>query len=203
LDGAALKAAWSFFMNRLKTSWANCARQAAIAATASLGLTVPLSAANAGFFDFLFAPPQPAQTVAPMYRPAPYFHYHHQPKRKVGSRHAKFADDRTHPSPARVVSSFMDDDSLKDGDVVMTSDGIRIFTGASGAHHSSADFAKISEFKHLSSQKRTALLALDAGSAGAGPSSALVAGRSVADSGLSAGEMIIDPRGNTIRYVGP
>ena len=189
-------------MNRLKMPLANCARQAAIAATASLWLTAPFSAANAGFFDFLFAPPQPAQTVVPVYRPAPHFHYH-QPKRKVVSRHAKFADDRTHPSPGRVVSSVMDDDSLKDGDAVMTRDGIRIFTGASGAHHSSADFAKISEFKHLSSQKRTALLVLDAGSAGAGPSSALVAGRSVGDSGLSAGEMIIDSRGNRIRYVGP
>ncbi len=108
-----------FFMNRLRMSLADCARQAAIAATAGLALTVPFNAANAGFFDFLFAP-QPAQTAAPIYRPAPHFHYHHQPKRKVVSRHAKFADDRTHPSPARLVSSFMDDDSLKDGDVVMT-----------------------------------------------------------------------------------
>lgn len=189
-------------MNRLKMSLAGCARQAAIAATAGLALTVPFNAANAGFFDFLFAP-QPAQTAVPIYRPAPHFHYHHQPKRKVVSRHAKFADDRTHPSPARVVSSFMDDDSLKDGDVVMTKDGIRIFTGASGAHHSSDDFTKISEFKHLSSQKRTALLAIDAGSAGAGQSSALLAGRSAADLGLSAGEMVIDPRGYKIRYVGP
>ena len=189
-------------MNRLRMSLADCARQAAIAAAAGLALTVPFSAANAGFFDFLFAP-QPAQTAAPVYRPAPHFHYHYQPKRKVVSRHAKFADDRTHPSPVRLVSSFMDDDSLKDGDVVMTRDGIRIFTGASGAHHTSDDFAKISEFRHLSSQKRTTLLAIDAGSAAAEPSSALLAGRSAADSGLSAGEMITDPRGNKIRYVGP
>ncbi|VFU08249.1 conserved protein of unknown function [Methylocella tundrae] len=97
----------------------------------------------------------------------------------------------------------MDDDSLRDGDAVMTPDGIRIFTGSSSTHHSTDDFAKISEIKGLPSRERNVLLAIDAGSSGGSGDSALLVGRSVADSGLSEGAMITDAKGHRIRYVGP
>lgn len=178
-------------MKRLNMSPARCARRASFVAATSLALMVPFSAANAGFFDFLFQV-LPAPTAAPVYRSAPHFHYHHT--QRTVSHHAKFASDRSHPSSMRVVSNIMDDESLKDGDAVMTKDGIRIFTGASSAHHTSDDFVKISETKHLSSRERAALIAIDAKSASAEPTYALLAGRSVSDSGAWACGRRIDYR---------
>ena len=96
----------------------------------------------------------------------------------------------------------MDDESLRNGDVVMTADGIRVFTGSAGSHHNEDDFAKISDIKGLSKTQRSALLFIDSGAASAG-SYAFVAGRSVAEGSTAAGEIITDPRGNKIRYVGP
>ena len=95
----------------------------------------------------------------------------------------------------------MEDESLRNGDVVMTADGLRVFTGSPGSHHSEDDFAKISDTEGLSKTQRTALLFLDSGASGGAP--VLVAGRSVAEPSTTAGEIITDPRGNKIRYVGP
>jgi hypothetical protein len=96
----------------------------------------------------------------------------------------------------------MDDDSLRDGDAVMTEGGIRVFVGSEGLHHGPDDFARIAESEGLSRRQRAALAAIEPrDKKEAQP--VLLAGRSVADRGLSAGEMIVDPRGNRIRYVGP
>ena len=104
----------------------------------------------------------------------------------------------THAAP---VVGLMEDESLRNGDVVMTADGLRVFTGSAGSHHSEEDFAKISDTEGLSKTQRSALLFLDSGAAGGG--AMLVAGRSVAEPSNTAGEIITDPRGNKIRYVGP
>ena len=95
----------------------------------------------------------------------------------------------------------MDDESLRNGDVVMTADGIRVFTGSAGSQHSEDEFAKLSDIKGMSKTQRSALLFIDSGAAGANLT--LVAGRSVAEGSTAAGEIITDPRGNKIRYVGP
>ena len=185
-------------MKSNRFSFSNCARAASFAAIACFGLTVPLSAANAGFFDFLFAPLHPAQPT-PQYAPQPFPQKKrmvaHRPKNLVAKLHP------AHGAHAAPVVGLMDDESLRNGDVVMTADGIRIFTGSSGSHHSEDDFAKISDTEGLSKTQRSALLFLDAGAAGAEP--AVLAGRSVADGSTAAGEIITDPRGNKIRYVGP
>ena len=126
---------------------------------------------------------------------------------------------------------LMDDDSLRDGDAVMTADGLRVFIGEKGPHHEQDDFVKVSETDGLTRRKRAALLAVDKGYPGA---PAVVTGRSVSErksaeapvgasgdvaketaaaaedagnsaapSELSAGVPIIDPRGRRLRYVGP
>ena len=59
-------------MKSLSSSLSKFARAGGIAAIACLGLAVPLSPANAGFFDFLFTPFHPAQpTYSQQYAPQP------------------------------------------------------------------------------------------------------------------------------------
>ncbi len=185
-------------MKRQRSSFSNCARAASFAAVACLGLSVPSSAANAGFFDFLFAPfrPQPAY---PQYAPQPM-----QQRKRVVIHRPKNLVAKLHPAKgahAAPVVGLMEDESLRNGDVVMTADGLRVFTGSPGSHHSEDDFAKISDTEGLSKTQRTALLFLNSGASGGAP--VLVAGRSVAEPSTTAGEIITDPRGNKIRYVGP
>jgi hypothetical protein len=108
----------------------------------------------------------------------------------------------------RPAPGILDDDSLREGDAVMTHLGIKIFTGASGQHHKSGDFVSLAQTKKVSKRDLTALLAIDAHrssgeSAPATAPSPIVTGRSVADSAVAAGEMITDPKGRAIRYVGP
>jgi hypothetical protein len=185
-------------MRSLRSSFSNCARAASFAAIACFALTIPFSAANAGFFDFLFAPLHPVQP-APQYAPQPFLQ-----KKRVVIHRPKNLVAKLHPAkgPAPIVG-LMDDESLRNGDVVMTADGIRVFTGSAGSHHNDDDFARISDIKGLSKTQRSTLLFLDSGAAGGGAELTLVAGRSVADGSTAAGEIITDPRGNKIRYVGP
>jgi hypothetical protein len=189
-------------------------RHAGIAVIGCFALTIPLASANAGFFDFLFAPLQPA---APVYRPQPHvYRPHFEHRQRAYSGHKKALAARSHKIVEAKIPralthgriDLMDDDSLKDGDAVMTEGGIRIFVGSEGSHHRSDDFAQISEAESLSRRERAALLAMDPRHEGGheGERSTqpkLLVGRSAADPRLSAGEMIVDPRGNQIRYVGP
>jgi hypothetical protein len=182
-----------------------CARRAIIAAVACIALAIPFSPATAGFFDFLFPPAQPTM---PAYRPPPRQHFfrhriahveHHKKKVAAAPRH-RIVEAKTQPVAPGAVD-VMDDDSLRDGDAVMTQDGLRIFIGSEGGRHSSDDFARISETEGLSRRERSALLAIAGGREGAQP--ALATGRSAAEPGISAGVPIVDSRGARIRYVGP
>ncbi len=184
------------------------ARHVSVAAAACVALTFPLSAANAGFFDFLF--PQLAPQPAPAY-PRPFmprgFGYHKHKPRPV-ALHRKTDVAKAHPSAPHLGLDFMDDDSLHNGDAVMTENGIRIFTGfSSSSHHNADDFAKLSEIKGISNRQRAALVALDAHLSATGEPKAnaddVVIGRSVADPAISEGSIITDPKGRHIRYVGP
>lgn len=150
----------------------------------------PMGEAKAGFFDFLFAPPQP-QIAPPVYsgeRHAPHRKKVHKPKPIAAKPHI----------PARVVSDIMEDDSLRRGDIVMTSEGLRVFTGSTRTPHSPADFEALS-FGKRRDGRREALLAIE--SSRSRPS--VRTGRSVAEPGLAVGEMITDARGVRVRYVGP
>lgn len=210
------------FSRRLISGLGRYARGPAIAAAV---LAMPFDSAHAGFFDFLFNPPPPVQSqppgyysgrMAPRWHPHAYFHerrpramaLHHHPGSVEKTRHAKLSHgDRSHVAVAHAAPGLMDDDSLQDGDAVMTDRGVRIFTGDSGDHHKPEDFAKLSETKGLSSRARTALVAIDANrSDGRGSNlhdTNVMTGRSAADSGVSTGKLIMDPRGRMIRYVGP
>ncbi|SFK18464.1 hypothetical protein [Methylocapsa palsarum] len=186
-----------------------------LAGAAALALTLPLNSANAGFFDFLFQP-QPATSASPM-RPGPfpsdsgYRSAASRHKTKAVSLHRPKAVEKMHVAkvggPLRPAPGLMDDDSLREGDAVMTHFGVRVFIGDAGRHHRAEDFASLSSIKVISKSARSALLAIDSRRASPNSVAALqsdvVTGRSVAEPQVEAGAMITDPKGNTIRYVGP
>jgi hypothetical protein len=166
--------------------------------------------ASAGFFDFLFNPkaqfwnpfaPQP-EPVQPIQRAAPVR------KRKpphLANRTMQLVE-KTRPSGLPAASrEIMDDRSLRDGDAVMTPSGIRIFIGPRGERHRPENFARLGEIKGLGKYERAALAAIDARGSGVNHNEAkpsLATGRSAA-SQVTAGTIITDPKGRTIRYVGP
>lgn len=201
----------------------NCALALAVVGVA---LSVPLESAKAGFFDFLFQP----QLFAPeAYAPRPRRHPHSASdfsrrhrlaiKRHAAKvRHAGRPVALLHPKweekdpcckvagAARPAPVLLDDDSLREGDAVMTHSGLKVFMGDSGPHHRLEDFAPLSDAKSLPRRVRKILLELDPRGSGNEPRRAqleLTTGRSAAAATMATGSMIVDPRGNRIRYVGP
>src|ERR1700730_11096879 len=185
-------------------------------AIALLGIGLFPGIAHAGFFDFLF-PQFQTPAVRPFEgRPGymsrhwgadPRFYRHSFHKHKLSARrNVILADHTDHPVRPHAPIDLMNDDSLHEGDAVMTQAGIRIFTGVSGSHHKPEDFRKLSEIKGLSKLERKALAAVDAPGSDTSASKGkheMVTGRSVTDATVVTGETITDPKGRSIRYVGP
>jgi hypothetical protein len=174
------------------------------------------SRAHAGFFDFLFGAFQ-SRPVRPhegyfggmpghwgadpgFRRRADRGFYRHG--HKLAARRKMVVADN-HPVGPVPPTDLMDDDSLRRGDAVMMPNGIRIFIGSSGDHHDPEDFRKPSEIKGLSKVERRAFAALDAQGSGTDGKPGLATGRSASEHKLVFGETVIDPRGRSIRYVGP
>jgi hypothetical protein len=180
-------------------------------ASAVPGIIFP-NIAQAGFFDFLFGPPQ-TQAVRPYDAYPNHFrrhadrNFHWRAHNFAARRKLVVADRRDHPVGPHAPTDLMDDASLHRGDAVMTQAGIRIFVGYSGSHHEPEDFRKISEIKKLSQRERSALAALDAPGSITGGQTAgehgIVTGRSATEDNITVGQTITDPNGRTIRYVGP
>jgi len=113
---------------------------------------------------------------------------------------------RLHPAKgahAAPVVGLMDDESLRNGDVVMTADGIRVFTGSAGSASQTTTISpEYPTSRGLSKTQRSALLFLDSGAAARGPSS-----RSSPDAPWRTAHRHrrddYRPGGNKIRYVGP
>lgn len=173
--------------------------------------------AQAGFFDFLFGPPPQAAPPYMAYPPqsrrreARPFHKHsHKIAVHTAAKHQRLAAaeiEGPKVGPQKPVD-LMDDKSLQRGDAVVTQAGIRIFDGSYGDHHRPEDFRKISEIKKLSKRERSALAALDGPvvttpSGKSVPGGGLVTGRSASAHNITAGEIMIDPNGRTVRFVGP
>jgi hypothetical protein len=182
----------------------------AVLAASMLAIVSAPAPARAGLFDFLFNPKAPVWNPfapTPEAQPAPQ---RAAPVQKNKPRQAA-AHRLRHVEKVRLSNlplasrDFMDDSSLRDGDAVMTPNGIKIFTGPRGARHSPQSFASLGEIKGLGKRERSALAALDARTARATRAEAkpsLASGRSAAEH-IAAGAVITDPKGRTIRYVGP
>ncbi|HET6378229.1 MAG TPA: hypothetical protein VFG05_07980 [Methylocella sp.] len=184
----------------------------ALAAGSAAGISCP-GTAKAGFFDFLFgalAPSQPAydpnlhpqgfgSTQGVRRRADRSFHRHDQKAR----RKIVVAARTDNPSRPQKPVTLLDDDSLRKGDIVVMPEGLRIFAGVPGSRHSPEDFKKPSEVKSLSKPERKALAGMDPRASFPESKEGLVTGRSATDQKLSPGEVITDPRGRMVRYVGP
>jgi hypothetical protein len=188
-------------------------------AVATVGLVQTIvfpGIAQAGFFDFLFGPFQ-SRTVGhyggyfggmPGYR-GPVFHRHaergfHRHEHKLAARrNLSVADETDDSAPPSAPADLMDDDSLRPGDAVMTESGIRIFIGSSGTPHAPQDFRKPSEITGVSKRERKALAALDAQGSSLDSNPGIATGRSASELKAVFGKTIIDPRGRSVRYVGP
>ncbi|WP_139223458.1 hypothetical protein [Methylocapsa palsarum] len=199
-------------------------------ALASFTLPISLNTANAGFFDFLFSSPQPAPSnYAPQPRGLREAHSHrffhlrssrrfaeHHPTRddhrratkQIVLRHPKWDDKDAccrSREAARPAPVLLDDESLREGDAVMTHSGIKVFTGDAGPHHKIDDFALVRD-AGIPKRARKALLAMDpyrTGSSALPVAAGLTTGRSAAEPLVAPGAMIVDPKGNNVRYVGP
>lgn len=183
---------------------------------AALALLASPDPANAGFFDFLFQPQPPPGTYMPLPR-AMYEHHrfrqHHasgggrrRAPKQVVLRRPKWDEKETccrGREASRPAPVLLDDDTLREGDAVMTHYGIKVFTGDAGPHHQIDDFILASQAGHISKRARKALLAMDPFRSGSDAEPRLTTGRSVAEPAVSAGDLIVDPKGKSIRYVGP
>jgi len=162
--------------------------------------------AQAGFFDELFGQERSPQ-AAPLWPPEdtlPPVKSHRQ-----GSSHHHIVNLAQQIPGAWPQGSawevFLHDPTLKNGDAVMTPDGLRIFTGSEEWDHAPDDFAKLSDIAGLPQGERKRLASVER----QGPEinwrsiseTELQTGRSVAQS--SAIETVLDSKGRNIRYVGP
>jgi len=107
------------------------------------------------------------------------------------------------PTRPQGPADLMEDESLRKGDAVMTPAGVRVFVGYSSDHYGPEDFKRPSEIKGLSRTERKALAVLDTQSSVSTGTRGILTGRSATGRKLTEGEVITDPKGRTVRYVGP
>ncbi len=170
----------------------------------------PLASAQAGLFDFLepAPPPQPViierpapVELAPLTQPLrkPAVHRHISVVRKIKNDKALTLDHKS--------AALQKDATLRDGDAVMTQQGIRVFAGASKGEHQTDEFATLAETKGLSPAEQAALAEIDAHRSEEGSKTAdadaLATGRSVVANTSLAWKWLRDPKGRLVRYVGP
>ena len=187
-------------------------------------LSFTSAVAQAGFFESLFgltpASVQPSTAIAPASPQSP-ISGRHQASRQTGliSQHRKRYHN--HPSykgsqvAAAVVSDkpllqrktrLLDDRTLRVGDAVMTNDGIRIFSGAVGAHHEVKHFVALRNAQHVAKSARAILSQIDdAARSDIGRDRTptdLQSGRSVGTAADQWRPSYADPN-TSVRYVGP
>jgi hypothetical protein len=192
--------------------WGCRAALAAVTCLLALILAFPGSA-QAGFledlFGSLFQPPPAYRGYrdSPAWGAGGFRHRAHPWRHKSGNRSAArkkiIAAAKPDTAGPQQPVDIMADKSLRKGDVVMTQSGIRIFVGQSGDRHEPDDFRKPSEVKGLSKSARKALAVLEPGDAAPPVPASIVTGRSATGRAITAGEVITDAKGKTIRYVGP
>lgn len=178
------------------------ARGLALVPMALFAASVAWTPAHAGFFDQLFGGPP----AAPAYDPgdAP----------QVGPSDAPVARPRPRKRIVREIApvkqtptDLMHDKTLRPGDAVMMKDGVHVYDGPVARAHDRSEFVPLAH-ADVSKGQRTALLPLDTSRndplRGRLTPDTLASGRSAAvGASLSQGYRITDPRGRSIRYVGP
>jgi hypothetical protein len=151
-----------------KISWRSWRQRVCRIVLASVAVAILAPTAHAGFFDFLFNPPRAANPSREIYSPF-------EPPRPVTIRPMKRQRPRLIPDEAPKLSialcckdgedptaSLMKDPTLRPGDAVMTSQGIRIFEGHVSSHHAMAEFLPLARVANVTKPERVALVQIDA-----------------------------------------
>lgn len=154
-------------------------RQIARAAFASL-LMLPLAhapASAANFFEKLFgvqqapvAAPRPSVVlpppVMPVQRVAPNIRKE-KPKARIahvkpGETPARIARTSVRPEVlAGPLGPFLRDPTLRRGDVVVTTEGLKVFTGQGGGQHAQGDFLALAHAGRFAAGNSSVLAAID------------------------------------------
>ena len=171
-----------------------------------VGLAASSSGAQAGFLDQLLGVFQ-----APVAAPQPSYDYGRAPTafapREV--RHLRKRVAAVSDKPVlQKTTGLMDDKTLRSGDAVMMKDGLHVYAGPEESRHSRDQFVPLDEARHVSSQDRVKLAAMDTTRndplvTGVKPDT-IASGRSAAVGvPVAAGYRITDAKGASVRYVGP
>jgi hypothetical protein len=174
----------------------------------------PAVNAQAGLLDlFNQSAPEPPSTVTverPTHTELPPIHplpeYHLEPRRHITVVHKNIPDKAA--ALGRQSAALMKDNTLRDGDAIMTQNGIRVFAGSSLDANRTDEFVTLAETNGLSPAERTALAEIDAHRSEEGWQSKstgheqLITGRSAVNT-AHAWKWLRDPKGHLVRYVGP
>ncbi len=174
--------------------------------------------AHAGFFDlFMQGQPQSRPEIQqPMEESAPrdfspyetYAPRHSAPPR----RHVVILHKNAQEKPETFKgksADIMNDETLRDGDAVMTEKGLRIFAGSAASEHRAKDFASLEEIKGLTPTQQSALAEVDAphkqdtAQLDTIQTQPPATGRSTVSETAHAWKWVRDPKGAMLRYVGP
>ncbi len=98
--------------------------------------------------------------------------------------------------------ALMHDATLRKGDIVITTDGAKVFTGKAQEHHAGSEFEPVSQSKALSRKTRSLLAAMVA-PRGALPANEAAKAMAKLHSSLSADPVIVQAHASTLRVVYP
>ena len=177
---------------------------------ACLAISTQTGVAHAGLFDLLFG----QQPAPPVYVQPPsadtYLETRPFERMRRQTRRVEAAPKEDHAAIKEAAKStdIMHDRTLKPGDAVMTTNGVRVFDGEKSSRHDSDDFVKLSDTSGMSRQLRSTLDAINAHrsqpSWQVGEAELpLQTGRSTTGSTPPAPRTSVDKDGHTIRVVGP
>jgi hypothetical protein len=167
-------------------------------------LTLP-STASAGFFDQLFG----GGTRSGTFFGFPTYNGEEDRQIRQHIRPRKIVDEKP---ILQTPTDLMHDPTLRAGDAVMTSSGIKIFTGGREPTHDAEDFTPLRTARYVTPNEKSELGQLDALHTGIvvpKPSNSVMTGRSaaitnpVSNGPIVTGVMIKDRNGKEIRFVGP
>ena len=128
-------------------------------------IAMPAPASAQGFFDFLFGGQQRYQRSVVAYAPDPGFDVPRLPERaqkrvRLSPAIEQAVGGKPEKKPPPVVGKgplgpFINDPTLRAGDVVVTSHGLMVYRGGSGTSHSSREFVGLSKAAGIAGNRET------------------------------------------------